>query len=451
MSLSDVPEDVFLAFIAPCWTATEHWNIRLSSRLFANSFFYRRYGRLTQQESIEFVELAKAGHIFTQPIEWLEIPFVLKFSLDEFRKAVIRFQRLRGLNTYSLEVATAFCRGLRRLELTGSDIKNISILEKLSNTLEELDLSGCHGIDWNNPPTMEKLSWVKLHFCGLVSVAMLKRFCPEAQSLDLSYNRNLDLSSLPSLSKLRELNLADCRVAKLTSLTKVGSSLEKLDLTRNTGLDLTTLPSTLSQLWELKLASCGLEDISPLLILRTSLKVLDLENNPINTASTPELERLVGLKLRNCRLVDASGLFRMGASLQKLDLSLNRGLDLKTLTGMGRLKVLDLTLCGLLDASPLAIFSDTLEVLDLSFNGRKSIFNFDMLDIETLPPLSRLEELKLMYCDLVEVKPLTKYRKTLKKLYLSNNGGGLLSSSGELELSKVERLDPFFRRTLVRN
>lgn len=451
MSLSDVPEAVVLAFIVPCLSATEHWNLRLTCKLFAESFFTRRYGRLTEQESIEFVELAKAGHIFPKPIEFLQFPFLMKFSAHEISEAMIRFQRLCGLSTFSLELAMAARRGLRRLELSGGDIRDISAIEKLGSTLEELDLSGCQQIDWNTTATLENLTWVNLHFCGLVSISMLEGFCPAVLSLNLSYNRNIDLSSLPLLSQLRELNLADCRVTKLYPLAKLGSSLEKLNLARNIDLDLTTLPATLPRLQELKLASCALEDITPLGILRTSLKVLDLENNPINTARTPVLDRLVSLKLRNCRLVDASGLFRMGASLEILDLSVNRGLDLRTLTGMGRLKVLDLTLCGLLDASPLVSFSDTLEVLDLSFNGRKSIFNFDMLDIETLPQLDRLKELKLMYCDLVDVFPLTKYRKTLKKLNLSNNSGGLLSFSGDIDLRKVERLDPFFKRTLVRD
>ena len=287
--------------------------------------------------------------------------------------------------------------GIQMLYLSGSDVKDISVLADYMH-IENLALNETSVEDLTVLGRMTSLKALSLKDAGVEDLSFLEPL-ENLEELDISGNAVEDLSVLGSLTNLKTLNVSGTSVGaeELEILRKL-PHLQNLDAE---GLDLTdcTFATGLSEkLTYLNLSRNQIQDLAPLAGLK-QLKELYLAENEIRSA-----EPLRSLE-----------------NLENLDLLKNHALqDLSPLSACTKITWLDLQGCDIKDLSALKDMHN-LQSLDAADN--------QIFDLQPLAALTELRYLdlhnNLLTGNVDALKGLTK----METLYLQGNGisdiGGL--------------------------
>lgn len=190
-----------------------------------------------------------------------------------------------------------FLTNLKKLNLTGNNIKHIGYLKNLI-LLEELALNH------NNVEDIQALKYLS-----------------NLEQLDLYQNQISDLTPLADLVKLKQLSVMENKVTDISSLKNL-MNLEILVLQNNEISDISVL-GNLVNLKELYLGKNKINDISILENL-VNIEILNLKNNEISDVSS--LNNLINLKelyIAENLVEDYSVLSDLKKSLQKTDIEIN--------------------------------------------------------------------------------------------------------------------------------
>lgn len=259
-------------------------------------------------------------------------------------------------------------RDLRRLELGGTKVEDLSPLEGLYN-LQVLNLSGTRVKDLSPLAGLKNLqalfligTWVK-DLSPLAGLDSLQRLHFESTRVE-------DLSPLAGLHNLQELNLFGTPIEDLSPLAGLRNLL-RLDLEAATEVeDLSPLAGLANLQW-LSLSGTRVKDLSPLAGLE-NLKSLDLFGTQVEDLSPlAGLDSLKTLEFSDTLVEDLSPLERL-TNLQALDMTRTGVEDLSPLEGLINLQELDLIGTRVEDLSPLAGLVN-LRTLNLSSTGVKDL------------------------------------------------------------------------------
>jgi len=282
---------------------------------------------------------------------------------------------------------------LRRLEITGSSLADLSFLE-FHPFLTHLKIGNCQLCDTTileKLQLLDHLELVSTNFYHLNFIDQLRNLT----QLNLSGNERIaDYSRLIRLHKLKKLRLGGAAVRNILFMDR----LEYLDT--------------------LELESTDIHNISVLKGLN-GLGSLSLKNNKKISDFTPLmlLYNLTELDLRNNYIRDCSFLNELG-DLRKLDISDNSIIDMSPIIALGNLKELNLSLNkGLKDITPL-MYLTGLTNLDISNTAVRKADSFGCLteltylnigvtNIENSAPMESLTQ--LTYLDMQKTFNVTEF------------------------------------------
>ena len=234
-------------------------------------------------------------------------------------------------NIFGLE----YCSNLKKLDLRGNAITDISPLSGLNN-LENLSL------DVYKITDLSPLSGLK----------NLKILLIEENFLDLKTNNITNIFPLSRLTTLKTLRIWNAKITDISPLSGL-TSLKDLELMNNGQINDISPLSDLINLENLSISLLKVIDISPLSGL-TNLKKLSLDGNQITDISPLSgLTNLQTLDLHLNQITDVSPLSEL-ASLNELNLNHNQITDISPLSGLTNLKELYLGSNQITDVSPLS-------------------------------------------------------------------------------------------------
>ncbi|CAL6093976.1 leucine-rich_repeat domain-containing protein [Hexamita inflata] len=314
-----------------------------------------------------------------------------------------------------------------KLEITDSEITNLSFLEKLEISMLKINVSSGmhvilkskkikelkmlnvmdeHSIFNLNDLELENLEVMELQDNDLENDKLnnLSKFM-KLNTLDVSRNK-VDLTNIHNVTSLTKLYL---RKYGLQSIDQIASlvNLKDLDISGNIDIELSPLYK-LKSLSKLQMCYCNLKNIDQIVKLIT-LEVLAMSSNYLQNIDS----------------------IRLLVNLKELDISLNENLDITPLKDLVGLIQLDLNFCGLKHLSALKPLIN-LHFLDLSFNSG--------INITELQYLTNLTHLNLEYCDLVSICALTPL-ENLENLNVQDNQIVFLDINHltKLKLFNIER------------
>ena len=223
-----------------------------------------------------------------------------------------------------------FATNLRKIELRGNRISDVSPLKNLTN-LTKLRLGTNRKIADISPlKNLTNLTFLDIDSNQIADISPLKNLT-NLTWLDLDDNRILDISPLTVLKNLTYLDLDGNHISDVSSL-KVLTNLTFLDIDDNEISDIAPL-SVLIKLSVLDLEGNKLSDISPLKVL-TNLRELDLHNNEISDISPiSALTNLRELDLHNNNISDVSPIGVL-TNLTILNVSGNQISDFSPIAGL---------------------------------------------------------------------------------------------------------------------
>ena len=176
------------------------------------------------------------------------------------------------------------------LNLSHTQITNLSALQAALTNLTELDLSGNEIYYLNVLEKLTNLTYLKLNYNRITDLSGLKALI-NLTELYLNSNQITDLGGLQTLTNLTKLYLNSNQITDSRGL-KALTHLTTLDLSHNQIIDLSGL-QTLTNLTYLKLNDNQITDLSALQVL-TNLTYLDLSDNQITDLNG--LQTLTNLK-----------------------------------------------------------------------------------------------------------------------------------------------------------
>ncbi|MCL2018497.1 MAG: leucine-rich repeat domain-containing protein [Oscillospiraceae bacterium] len=275
-----------------------------------------------------------------------------------------------------------------RLNLSGNQISNISLLENLTD-LEELNLSSNLISDISPISELVALKDLRLFDNRITDLTIIDTSesgqittitplsgLTDLEVLILGSNQITEISSLRTLTNLTWLNLHDNQITQISPLGEL-TNLETLSLGNNQISDITVL-GELVNLTELFLGNNPITDISPLEKLTYLTELYLADNAIIDISPLGELKHLLILNLNNNLISDISP-FAGLTNVRELYLHSNEITDIASLEILTSLMVLNLGRNLITDISPL----DGLTNLTLLF-----------LDDNLISDISPLTELK---------------------------------------------------------
>lgn len=255
------------------------------------------------------------------------------FRDENLAKAILEILEQKNLPDYKEETVKQALLGIRQLDLSGKNIKDISGINEFKN-LEALNLSDNE---------IENIDAIKL---------------ANLMVLNLSNNKIASLVDLENrfgilgLLELRELNLSNNQIKNIKALEPL-EKLEILDISYNKIKNIDALKQKLN----LRILNAGHNKISLLdeLFARDefgnskeiNLEEVDFSSNRIE--SIPELNcpSLVSINLSDNQITDIEGL-KNAKNLVTLDISNNNKIeDGKVLNSLNRMKMLNISYTGI--------------------------------------------------------------------------------------------------------
>ncbi len=285
-------------------------------------------------------------------------------TLDSGRDAeIVREAIARQLDKDLNELAELECQEIRELNLSDSEFKTLSVLEKFNN-LHSLYLRGTQVSDFSSLAALTKLRSLGLDSTQIVDTSVLSCLA-YLQYLDLSNTSVSDVLFLKELRLLQFLDLSNTQVLDITSIAKL-ECLVGLDLNDTKVSDISSL-SNLTNLQSLNLDNTEVSDISSLSNLM-NLRSLILDNTEVSDISSlSNLTNLQNLYLRGTQVSDISSLSNL-MDLQYLTLRSTQVSDVSSLSNLTKLQYLTLSGTQVSDLSSLLSLTN-LERCD--FSGTK--------------------------------------------------------------------------------
>ena len=325
-----------------------------------------------------------------------------------------------------MELAT----GLTSLEISGSDVTDLSPLAGLTN-LRQLVLRDNPIVDLSPVAGLTNLEALILRDNPIVDLSPVAGLT-QLGTLEVWNAFVTDLLPLAGLTSLESLTLYRIQISDLSPLEGL-KNLRFLWLPYNRIVDLSPL-SGLTGLNDLLLTSNRVSDLSPLSGL-SNLRTLVLEQNSVsNTTPLSGLHTLRELLLTGNRISDLSPLQGL-TDLETLGLGENRVTDLSPLSGLIRLQDLRLEVNRVTDLSPLANLS-ALRRLWLDWNAVSDLSPLANLELDDLSightdvslddvialpgGLDRFHSLGLDGLGISDVRPLAESSR-LQRLSLNEN------------------------------
>lgn len=322
-----------------------------------------------------------------------------------------------------------FQSDVTELDLSGKDIRDISVLEKCTQ-LQTLNLKDNSISDLSPLEELDNLTWLCLWNNDISDVSSLG-VMTQLTYLDLEDNEITNINPLSSLTNLTELYLHDNDLSSLTALSSL-TNLKKLGLRDTELTDQSLSVLSITSLTELDIreneALTGdavktlKESIPNCTVIHDELSV----SIKLGTKTFDSEDKLVDAS--NAAVTDLSELSKFTA-VTSLILNNNTIADFSPISGLKNLTVLELWNTGASDITFLAGMS-SLTNLNLAQNGLK--------DVYALSSCTGLTELILTGNDqLKDAAPLG-YCTKLQTLYLDGTGVTDVSSlSGLTSLSTL--------------
>jgi internalin A len=314
---------------------------------------------------------------------------------------------------------------LTYLDLSGNDIRDISVLNELNN-LTFLNLGDSQISDISALRNLTNLTILRLCENQISDISFLSELTNltilglgENQISDISALRNLtnltllginenqisDISALSNLTNLTCLYLNANQTSDINALRNL-TTLAELDLRENDISDISAL-SNLTNLTSLCLSENQISDISALGNL-TNLTYLSLMGNEIiDISALGNLTNLTYLSLMGNEIIDISALSNL-TNLTELRLMENNISDISALSNLTNLTFLCLRKNQIRDISTLSYLTnltwiclDANQISDISALGNLtnltylSLMGNEIIDISTLSNLTNLTELLL--------------------------------------------------------
>ncbi|KEJ01045.1 hypothetical protein N494_08735 [Clostridium botulinum A2B7 92] len=387
--------------------------------------------------------------------------YVYPSDLENIKELDFHNAHIEKLN--GIENMTA----LEKLNLSGTDIKDISLLKYLTN-LREVNISNTNISDITALESSIYIRYLNLNKTEITTLEVIKKF----EYIEKLYVSGTKINTVPQLSSLLELDLSNCNINDISFINylhnltylNVGklkyksnilsnisfvSSLEKLEYLSIANTDVVNIDvlRNLINLRKLDITGCAKINTQVLNhveiigneIVNFGDKVLEREiRELINNYSEPiykrQLSSITKLELSGRGIVDLQGLESMEnltyldlsnneisnidsikklVNLKKLVLHKNKIGSIKSIESLKYLEELDLSNNLIGDITMLGGLSQ-LTRLDLSRNG--------IVSINSLGGLINLQYLSLYENKISEREESLKKLYNLRELYLKNSG-----------------------------
>ncbi len=384
--------------------------------------------------------LSKASNTLTVPVNTvvdLNIPDAallaeIKETLNIAAGTAVTSANILGLTSLDLSgsdvsdlTGLEHATNLQTLDLSGTQVSNISALSSLIN-LTTLDITGTQVSNISALSRLTNLQTLNITGTQVSNISALSRLT-NLQTLNISDTQVSDISALSSLINLQTLDISDTQVSNISALSSL-TNLQTLDITNTPVSDISAL-SSLTNLQTLDITGTPVSDISALSSL-TNLTVVGFAGSPV--VNIPDETLLTGIK-KKLDIADDMDVFQRDILLlTELDVG---GSDISDLTGLEyatNLEELDLSDTEVLDISAL---SNLTSLLELSLSGTPvenisalssltsllelSLSGTPVSDISALSSLTSLLELSLSGTPVENITPLSNLTN-LKKLDLSD-------------------------------
>lgn len=216
---------------------------------------------------------------------WVEMP---KPWRDIFKKEVSHLEDIA--NPYFL----GYIKGIRKLDLSGSDIEDFSHLEICSG-LQELDVSKTAFEDFNVLEPMKKLKILKANDCEVTTLEGIQHL-HALEELDVSDIKAIeDVSPLRKLRKLYDLRLANNMIVDIQPLAQIQGLLH-LDLSVNK-IDHVKPLANLVNMEKLDISKNKIESIEPLKSMHNLIKLDIYSNNITDISPISSLKKITWLSI----------------------------------------------------------------------------------------------------------------------------------------------------------
>ncbi len=226
--------------------------------------------------------LEKLSHF---PIEIVELTQLKKITIKDcnlkiFPDSLTKLSNLENLilgNNSLTDISFINdLKGLKKLDLSINNVKNISSIKNLKN-ITELDLGGNQLSDISPLKELKNLMKLNLEYNRLNDISLLKNF-NNLTVLNIEGNQLNDISPLKELKNLKKLNLGNNHLSDISPLKEL-ENLTVLSIEDNKLRDISPIKE-LKNLTALFLKGNQISDISPIKELK-NLHTLNLQKNPL--------------------------------------------------------------------------------------------------------------------------------------------------------------------------